>query len=196
MKRTRAPYRSPLRARLKEQTSTIILEAVATILREAELSAVSIAEVARVAQVTEQTVYRHYNSRDALVRAFIKYHLDQATGGPEIKLPDTIAELLAWLERRYRSWENDRQIVSETYLSPAGRKLRQPLYELGYQHIMRLLEREHPRLDADRRRNIAAAMLALMSTENFVFLQRTLGFGPEQVHASVVAAINTMLLAG
>lgn len=189
----RAPYQSPLRARLKEQTSIIILEAVATILRSADLSAVSIAEVARVAQVTEQTIYRHYNSRDELIRAFTRYHLEQATGGPEIKLPETIAELLVWLEGRYRAWENDRQIVSEVYLSPVGRELRQPLYELGYQNILGMLEREHPRLDAAARRNFAAAMLTLMSTENFVFLHRTLGFGPEQVHASVMAAITAML---
>lgn len=189
----RAPYQSPLRARLKEQTSIIILEAVATILRNADLAAVSIAEVARVAQVTEQTIYRHYNSRDELIRAFTRYHLEQATGGPDIKLPETIAELLVWLEGRYRDWEGDRQIVSEIYLSPVGRELRQPLYELGYHNILRMLEREHPGLDAVARRNYAAAMLALMSTENFVFLHRTLGFGPKEVHASVMTAINAML---
>jgi len=56
-----------------------------------------------------------------------------------------------------------------------------------------MLEREHPRLDAAARRNFAAAMLALMSTENFVFLHRTLGFGPKEAHASVRAAIEAML---
>lgn len=193
MKASRAPYQSPLRARLKEQTSIIILEAVATILRRADLSAVSIAEVARVAQVTEQTIYRHYNSRDELIRAFTRYHLEQATGGPDIKLPETIAELLAWLEMRYRSWEADRQVASEIYLSPVGRELRQPLFEMGYKNMLRMLEREHPGLDAAARRNLAAAMLALMSTENFAFLHRTLGFGPEEVHASVRATIDAML---
>ncbi len=193
MNAPRAPYQSPLRARLKEQTSIIILEAVATILRRADLSAVSIAEVARVAQVTEQTIYRHYNSRDELIRAFTRYHLEQATGGPDIKLPETIAELLAWLEMRYRSWEADRQVASEIYLSPVGRELRQPLFEMGYKNMLRMLEREHPGLDAVARRNLAAAMLALMSTENFAFLHRTLGFGPKEVHASVRAAIDAML---
>lgn len=189
----RAPYQSPLRARLKQQTARIILDAVATILRGAGLSAVSIAEVARVAEVTEQTIYRHFNSRDELVRAFIRDHLDRATGGPEIRLPETMAELVAWLEWRCHAWEKDFQVVSETYLSPVGRELRQPLFEIGYANNIRMIEREHPDLDAGTRNNIAAAILMMMSAENFVFLHRTLGYGPEQVFASIKAAIEAML---
>lgn len=189
----RAPYQSPLRARLKEQTSIIILEAVATILRDADLSAVSIAEVARVAQVTEQTIYRHYNSRDELIRAFTRHHLERATGGPEIKLPETIAELLAWLEWRCLAWERDLRIVSEIYLSPVGRELRQPLFDLGHANILRMLKREHPHLDAETRNRIGAAILMMMSAENFVFLRRTLGYSPDHVFASIKVAIEAML---
>lgn len=177
---------------MKEQTGQIILDAVGSVIRRADLAAVSIAEVARVAEVTEQTVYRHYKTRDELIRAFIRWHLEQAVGGPNISLPQTIDELLAWLEWRYRAWEQDRQIVSETYLSPIGRELRLPLYELGFQNLIRLLGLEHPELDEQQRRHVAAAMLTLMSTENFVFLHRNLGYDAEQVHGSVVAAINAI----
>lgn len=189
----RAPYQSPLRARLKEQTSLIILEAVSTILRDADLSAVSIAEVARVAQVTEQTIYRHYKSRDELIGAFTKHHLDLGVGGPNIALPQTIAEMLSWLEDRYHAWAGDRQIVTETYLSPHGRALRQPLYALGYKNIIKMLGQEHPSLDQETRKHLASAMLMLMSAENFVFMHRNFGYGPEEIHASVVTAINAML---
>ena len=188
----KASYQSPLRARLKEQTSLIILDAVGTVIRNGDLAAVSVAEVARIAEVTEQTVYRHYGTRDDLIRAFIKWHLERAVGGPDIQLPRTIDELLAWLEARYRAWEADRQIVSETYLSGIGRELRQPLYELGYQNIIRMLGNEHPELDPAKCRAIAAAMLTVMSTESFVFLHRNLGYDAKAVHASVVTAINAM----
>jgi len=188
----KASYQSPLRARLKEQTSLIILDAVGTVIRNGDLAAVSIAEVARIAEVTEQTIYRHYGTREELIRAFIKWHLEQAVGGSDIQLPRTIDELLAWLEMRYRAWETDRQIVSETYLSTIGRELRQPLYDIGYRNIISMLGNEHPELSDAMRCAIASAMLTLMSTENFVFLQRNLGYDVKAVHLSVVTAINAM----
>ncbi len=189
---TKSTYQSPLRARLKEQTGHIILEAVGNVIRESDLASVSIAEVARTAGVTEQTIYRHYHTRDELIRAFVKWHLEQAVGGPDIQLPRTIDELLAWVESRYSAWEADRQIVSETYLSPIGRELRQPLYELGYQNLMLMLGKEYPAVSEELRAATASAMLTLMSTENFVFLQRTLGYDAMTVHRSIVMAINAM----
>ena len=165
----------------------------AAILRDGGLVAVNISEVARVAEVTERTVYRHYPTRDDLVRAFIKWHIDRAVGGPNITLPRTIEELLAWLGPRYKSWEEDRVIVSETYLSPVGRELRKPLYLLGHTNIIRMLSQEYPAMRDKMRPVIASAMLTLMSTENFVFLQHNLGYGPEDTHKTVVAAIRTIL---
>ncbi|WP_323825417.1 hypothetical protein, partial [Pseudomonas aeruginosa] len=81
----------------------------------------------------------------------------------DIKLPQTIDDLLEWVAARYSAWEVDRQIVSETYLSPIGRELRQPLYEIGYQNLLRMLAQEHPGLDEELRKATAAAMLTLMS---------------------------------
>jgi AcrR family transcriptional regulator len=188
----RAPYQSSLRARLKEQTALFILDAVAVILRQSGLAAVSIAEVARVAEVTEQTIYRHYQTRDDLVRAFVKWHLEQAVGGPDIKLPETIDEMLDWQAARYLALAKDHRIVSETYLSPVGRELRKPLYQLGYQNIIRMLNLEHPDLATERKEMLASAMLTMMSTENFILLNENLGFDHVAVHKIVVAAINAM----
>jgi len=189
----RAPYQSTLRARHKEQTSQLILDSVAAIIRRADLAAVSIAEVARVADVTERTVYRHYETRDDLIRAFIKWHLDQSLGGPQIVLVQTIEELLAWFGRRCKTWEEDHRIVTETYLSPLGRDLRRPLYEYARDNNEKLIDREIPGLDGDIRRDLAAAIVTLMSTENFVFLRQNLGYSPEQIYRSAISAIRSML---
>jgi AcrR family transcriptional regulator len=190
--RPRAAYQSPLRARMKEQTALIILEAVAAVTRQSGLAAVSIAEVARVAEVTEQTIYRHYQTRDDLVAAFIKWHIELTAGAPDAALPETIDALLAWLASRYRAWARDRRIVAEAYMTPVGRALRKPLYALGYQNLITLLGREHPELADDKRAALAAAMLSLMSAENFAFLQENLGYDHQAVHRTVVSAINAL----
>jgi AcrR family transcriptional regulator len=189
----RAPYQSTLRARHKEQTAQLILDAVATILRRSGLSAVSIAEVARVADVTERTVYRHYDSRDDLIRAFIKWHLDKIVGGPAIVPPNSVDDLLTWVARRQKSWENDEQIVTEAYLSPLGREMRRPLYDLGLANNMRIVEMEVPGLPEKDRRNLAAVMMTLISTENFIFLRQNLGWQPDQILEATTMAIRSML---
>ncbi len=190
----RAPYQSPLRAKLKKRTSEIILEAVGSVARDYGLAAVSIAEVARVGEITDRTVYRHFATRDELISAFIRWHLEQAVGGPDIELPNTIDELLAWLEWRYRAWEHDFRIVSEAYLSPLGRELRAPLFALGRANILKMLTIEYPHMAEDTRQIIASTMISLMSTENFVFLQYNLGYGAEQTHRTVVAGIRAVIM--
>lgn len=189
----RAPYQSSLRARHKEQTAQHILVAVATALRRMDLSAVSIAEVARIAEVTEQTIYRHYATREDLLHSFVKWHLKQTIGAPNIVIPKTIADILAWLGPRYKSWEEDHRIVSETYLSPLGRELRKPLYEFAFSTIVKLIDEEIPNLTETSLQSLATALLTLMSAENFLFLKYNLGYGPKKVHTCVVDAINLML---
>jgi hypothetical protein len=139
-------------------------------------------------------VYRHFATRDELISAFISWHLDQAVGGPDVKLPNTIDDLLAWLEWRYRAWEHDFRIVSEAYLSPLGRELRAPLFALGHANILKMLANEYPQLGEGTRQIIASAMISLMSTENFVFLQYNLGYSAEQTHRTVVACIRAVII--
>jgi AcrR family transcriptional regulator len=189
----RAPYQSTLRARHKEQTSRLILDSVGAIIRRADLAAVSIAEVARVADITERTIYRHYETRDDLIRAFIKSHLEQSLGGRPIVVARTIDELMDWFRRRCQSWESDHQIITETYLSPLGREIRKPLYEFSRANNDKLIAQEIPGLDAETRYNLAATILTLMSTENFVFLRQNLGFSPDQIYRSTDTAIRSML---
>jgi len=189
----RAPYQSSLRARHKEQTARLILDSVGAIIRRADLSAVSIAEVARVADITERTVYRHYETRDDLIRAFIKWHLGQSLGGSQIVVARTIDELMDWYRRRCKSWESDHQIITETYLSPLGREIRRPLYEFSRANNDKLIDQEIPGLQAETRYNLAATILTLMSTENFVFLRQNLGFTPKQIYRSTDTAIRSML---
>jgi AcrR family transcriptional regulator len=189
----RAPYQSTLRARHKQQTALLILQSVAAIIRKADLASVSIAEVARVADVTERTVYRHYETRDDLIRAFIKWHLEQSLGGQKVVLVQTIDALFAWFGRRCKNWEEDYKIITETYLSPLGRELRRPLYELARNNNDRLLVQEIPGLDEATRRDLAATILTLMSTENFVFLRQNLGYSPAEIYRCTMSAIRTMI---
>ena len=81
MKKKAAPssYNSPLRERQKEQTREMILIAVGKILAHADTTAVTIGEVARVADITMRTIFRHFSTREELLGAFWKWQLEKTS---------------------------------------------------------------------------------------------------------------------
>jgi len=81
-------YHSPLRSRQKEQTRDLILNAVDAILRRAPVSEVTIAAVARQAEVTERTIYRHFPAREDLLNASWRRALRAFTGGQNTAITD------------------------------------------------------------------------------------------------------------
>ena len=67
-------YHSPLRERQKAETRRRILEAVGRVVEAREgLERLSLAAVAREAEVRERTIYRHFGSREGLIDAFFGY---------------------------------------------------------------------------------------------------------------------------
>jgi AcrR family transcriptional regulator len=59
-----------LREQQREVTRDLILNAVARLLREGRLSEFTFADVAKLAGVSERTVYRHFLTRDELLQTF------------------------------------------------------------------------------------------------------------------------------
>src|SRR5271163_4271009 len=115
-------YNSPLRARQKQQTHDLILSAVATILRIADLAAVTFGEVARVSEVTERTIYRHFASREDLLRAFWKWQLEKS-GGLNVIAPATIDELMSNIKRLFASLDEDEGVIRAVLSSAEGREM-------------------------------------------------------------------------
>jgi AcrR family transcriptional regulator len=66
----RRAYNSPLRVRQTEETRTAILAALERCLERSDASDVSIEAVAQEAGVERRTVFRHFESREALFDAF------------------------------------------------------------------------------------------------------------------------------
>lgn len=64
-----ADNRVSVRQNLKERTRLHIIAAAVGMLRESTADLLTMARVAERAGVTERTVYRHFRTRDALIRA-------------------------------------------------------------------------------------------------------------------------------
>ena len=112
-------YHSPLRSRQKEQTRDLILDAVDAILRGAPLSEVTIAAVARQADVTERTIYRHFPTREDLLDAVWRRALHAVTGGQDRQL-ETIDQILDLTRAAYRTFDANEGIVRALIAAPEG----------------------------------------------------------------------------
>ncbi len=167
-------YNSPLRVRQKEQTHDLILEAVATILRGANLDGVTMAEVARVAEVTERTVYRHFTTRDDLLNAFWKWQL-QKSGGASVTEPRSVEELLSNIKRLFASLDEDEGVIRAVLSSPEGREMRRSANQTRLEHMSRFVKSYAPDLSERDRMNMASGIISVCSVLSWLFMRDNCG---------------------
>src|SRR5688500_13075920 len=89
----KAPYRSRLRRRQKQDTREAILDATIDVLAEG-VAELSMPAVARRAGVSVPTVYRHFASKRALLAAVAR-HVERQTGAGAVPRPADPAALAA-----------------------------------------------------------------------------------------------------
>lgn len=63
--------------RRKEQKKNAILEAALRLFMETGIQGVTIAEIAKEAQVSQVTIYNYFGSKDELARAVFKFYVEQ-----------------------------------------------------------------------------------------------------------------------
>ncbi|QUD89826.1 TetR/AcrR family transcriptional regulator [Phenylobacterium montanum] len=188
----RARYTSLLRTRQKGQTTVLILEAVASILRRADVSAVTISEVARVAEVTERTVYRHFKTRDELLKAFWPWQLEQM-GGPFTNRPRSLEAFLKTLPVLYAGWEREEGLVRAIFFSAEARAIRGPVTANYMNHISEFLSELLPDATLDERRQVAAPIVFLCSVANWIFMRDSCGYTGQQAAEATVRGIKLIL---
>ena len=116
-------YHSPLRSRQKEQTRDLILNAVDAILRGAPVSEVTIAAVAREADITERTIYRHFPTREDLLNAAWRRALRAFIRG-QTQQVETLDQILELTRAAYENFDANEGIVRAIISAPEGVEVR------------------------------------------------------------------------
>jgi AcrR family transcriptional regulator len=189
---TPSSYNSPLRARQKEQTRVLILSAVATILHHADLQAVTTAEVARVAELTERTVYRHFSTRDDLLKAFWTWQLERSGGGNVID-PATIEELMSNIERLFSSLDADEGVIRAVLSSAEGRDVRKIANRARHEHMLGFVTRLHPDLSESDRHSIASGIVSVCSVPSWLFMRDNCGYDGQRAGEAAALAVWLIL---
>jgi AcrR family transcriptional regulator len=112
-------YVSPLRQQYAAQTRERILDAAIASIKEGELEELTIARIAKDAGVTERTIYRHFQTREDLLKAV--WPRMQARIGVS-GFPQTVEALLAAPGRLYPRFDTEAGAVRASMYSNAGRK--------------------------------------------------------------------------
>ncbi|WP_246719749.1 helix-turn-helix domain-containing protein [Methylocystis sp. H62] len=98
-----------------------ILDATIDEMREAKLDALTIAKVAERAKVTERTVYRHFLTREDLLKAV--WPRMQARVGSS-GFPQTADDLIATPLRLFPRFDEDEGLIRASISSETGREMR------------------------------------------------------------------------
>ena len=129
-------YHSPLRSRQKEQTRDLILNAVDAILRRAPVSEVTIAAVAREADVTERTIYRHFPTREDLLGATWRRALRTFIRGQASEV-ETLDQILELTRAAYENFDANEGIVRAIISAPEGVEVRKRPAEIRLDMLKR-----------------------------------------------------------
>jgi AcrR family transcriptional regulator len=183
-------YVSPLRQQYAAQTRTRILDAAIDGLKEGDLEGLTIAKVAADAGVTARTVYRHFQTREDLIKA-VWPRMQTRLGIPGF--PQTVEALLAAPARIYPRFDAEAGAVRASMYSQAGREIRATANPARHQAMTSLVAQARPELDEAARRRRAAVIQMIGSSHGWACFKDYWGMGTEEAARAAQEAIAILL---
>jgi AcrR family transcriptional regulator len=188
---TKAKYHSPLRSRQKEQTRGLILNAVDAILRGAPVSEVTIAAVARQADITERTIYRHFPTREDLLgaawrralRAFIRGQTQQV---------ETLAQILELTRAAYENFDANEGVVRAIISAPEGLEVRKRPAEIRLEMLRKAYAGLLAGIPEEQVKTVVMATHVLSSASTWAHLRDYCGL--DGIEGGKVAALAIELM--
>jgi AcrR family transcriptional regulator len=101
-------YSSHLRQTQVELTQRTIMEAMAAVLVELGAEGDAVKQVARRANVSERTIYRHYPSKDLLWDAFLDWVSERVGLG---KYPDNMEEMIELIPELFERFDKEAELL-------------------------------------------------------------------------------------
>lgn len=183
-------YMSPLRQQYAAQTRERILDAAITTLNDGTPEQLTIAGVAKAAGITERTVYRHFATREDLLRAV--WPRMQARMGMS-GFPDTVAALIATPQKVFPRFEAEEGSVRASMASEAGREIRRAANPERQKAFLGCVREALPQMDAATRRRRAAVIQMIGSAHGWAAMKDYWGLSAEEAGRAAAEAIALLL---
>jgi AcrR family transcriptional regulator len=149
-----------LRDAHRDLTQARVLDAAIDLLRNEDLDALKMADIAAKAGVTERTLYRHFPTRDALLKA-VWPRLQARVRSPGFATTaQELADMPLWL---FPNFDEEAGAVRASAFSRAGRELRQAVNEDRKAAFMQAVRQVRPDLKPAELNRLCAAIQLLNS---------------------------------
>lgn len=179
-----------LREAHRDQTRMRILDAAIDEMREGSLGALTIAKVAERAKITERTVYRHFQTREDLLKAV--WPRMQARVGSS-GFPQTAGELIATPLRLFPRFDEEDGLVKASISSETGREVRLSSNEQRQAAMLACVADALPDFRDPAKRRRAAIVQLIDSAYGWSVLRDFWGFDGAEAGRAAAEAIAVLL---
>lgn len=186
----RRAYESPLRERQAQQTRDDVLDALVILLSDRAVDEVTTKEVARVAGVSERTVYRHFPDRTALVEGLTSRFMSSGNWVPTTPerfhdLPSVAVELMSVLEAHHV------EAQAEALLNADPRRFTSRT-SVHTEQFRELVGTGLPQLDTDQQQSLAAVLRVLFSAQTWLRMRAEFGINGDDSGPIIAWAIEAL----
>lgn len=185
-------YNSRLRQEQAEATRERILAAMADLLlTEGRVESVTNRAVAAAAGVTEITVYRHFPSREVLLRGLWEWL--NRRNGVTVGMPEGADDLIAKLPDLYATFDAAPAHIVGAITSQQGREMRESLNEPRRAAFLGVVAEAAPDLPAAEQEKAAAMLQLVYSAYGWISLREQWGITGQPAAEAATWAVETLL---
>lgn len=188
------PYRSTLRTEQAEETRSRILDAAMRVMANG-VASLSIPAVAREADVSVPTVYRHFGTKGDLLTALYP-HVERRAGLGALTLPRSLDEVGDTVRAVCERIESFDDLVRAAMASPAAEEARRVSMPQRFEFGRRLVADAAPDLAPEVRDRIARLLAVLLTSASLRAWRDHLGASVDQVADDIDWVLRAALAAG
>ena len=182
----------PLRAAQAGMTRARIEQALVELLQEeGGFERITFKSVAQRAGVTEMTVYRHYPTRDDLLRAL--WEQMNREMGPNVHMPDSLSSLRAQHQEMYAGFDRIAPQIIASLTTPQGREMRTALNRQRRKAFRSIVREIAPDLEETQQLRAAGILQLLHSAYAWDSLREQWGMSGAEAGRATQWAIDIII---
>jgi AcrR family transcriptional regulator len=184
-------YRSPLRESQAAATHDRILEGLVRTMAKG-VSELSVPAVAREADVSVATVYRHFPSKESLLTALPDYFARQSGMDRQWQMPTTWDEYEGMVQRLFAAYERFDDVASAAMVSQLGQRAKREQLPARIEFSRSALANVAQGLDDEALDRVNRLALVLVSSSSFRMYE-SLDLTAEEAADDALRAIRTAI---